>query len=151
MDICLQHGAQIFSPAANLIPFLEHNDPTRASMAANMHKQAVPLLTPQAPLVGTGMESAVMRAANHNIVASSNCAVVRMDANEVVVFEFQTTSFKVYGIPEVKRSNQNMCDRIRVVVKPRQMLAAGDVIGECQSSAKGEMSLGANLTVAFMC
>ncbi|MFP3038288.1 MAG: hypothetical protein ACKFI0_00070 [Candidatus Hodgkinia cicadicola] len=134
-----------------MVPFIEHNDPTRALMAANMQKQAVPLLTPQPPLVGTGMESAVMRATNHNIVATSSCAVVSMNANNVVVFEFRTKAFKTYEIPETKRSNQNTCIRTRIVVKPRQMLAAGDVIGECQSSAKGEMSLGVNLTVAFMC
>ncbi|MFP3039517.1 MAG: hypothetical protein ACKESB_02205, partial [Candidatus Hodgkinia cicadicola] len=145
--INLLHGAQVFSAAVNLVPFLEHNDPTRASMAANMQKQAVPLLTPQPPLVGTGMEGAIMRATNHNVVAASSCAVVSMDANRVVVFEFQTKVFKVYEIPKVKCTNQKTCSRVRVVVKPRQVLATGDVIGECQSSAKGEMSLGANLTV----
>ncbi|MFP3039809.1 MAG: hypothetical protein ACKESB_03705, partial [Candidatus Hodgkinia cicadicola] len=151
VDICLLHGAQMFSYAANLVPFLEHNDPTRAAMAANMQKQAVPLLTPQPPLVGTGMESAVMKATNHNIVADSNCIVVSMDANKVVVFDFRTKKLKMYEMPKTKCTNQNTCSRTRVVVKPRQILAAGDVIGECQSSAKGEMSLGVNLTVAFMC
>ncbi|MFP3039350.1 MAG: hypothetical protein ACKESB_01285, partial [Candidatus Hodgkinia cicadicola] len=109
VDIYLPHGAQMFSHAVNLVPFLEHNDPTRAVMAANMQKQAVPLLTPQPPLVGTGMENAVMRATNQNIVAASSCAVVSMDANRVVVFECRTKVFKVYGMPETKCTNQNTC------------------------------------------
>ncbi len=150
-EICMMRSVQIFSPAVNLIPFLEHNDPTRALMAANMQKQAVPLVTPQPPLVGTGMEGEVMTATRHNIVVSSSCVTESVSADQVVVFEFQTGAYKTYKIPDARCTNQNMCARTRVVVKQRQVLQSGDIIAECQSSAKGEMSLGANLTVAFMC
>ncbi len=150
-EICMPLSVQIFSPAVNLIPFLEHNDPTRALMAANMQKQAVPLLVPQPPLVGTGMESEVIAAARHNIVVSSSCVVASVDAKQVVVFEPRIGAYKTYRIPDAKCTNQNMCARTRVVVKSRQVLESGDIIAECQSSANGEMSLGANLVVAFMC
>ncbi len=151
VEICMPLSAQLFSPAVNLIPFLEHNDPTRALMASNMQKQAVPLLTPQPPLVGTGMEGEVIAATRHNVTVSSSCVVASVDANQVVVFEPRAGAYKVYKIPDTKRTNQNMCSRTRVVVRPRQVLMSGDIIAECQSSANGEMSLGANLIVAFMC
>ncbi len=151
VEICMPLSAQMFSPAVNLIPFLEHNDPTRALMAANMQKQAVPLLVPQPPLVGTGMEGEVVAATRHNVVVSSSCVTASVDANQVVVFEPRAGTYKVYEIPDVRCTNQNMCARTRVVVRPRQVLRSGDVIAECQSSARGEMSLGANLIVAFVC
>ncbi len=120
-------------------------------MASNMLKQALPLAEPQAPLVGTGEERAVMLAAGHNLLADQHCVVVRADAAQVVVYCPCADAYKAYLVPEPTRSNQGVCRRLRVVVEPNQVLKAGDVVAECQSSDNGEMSLGANLLVAFMC
>ncbi|MFP3037896.1 MAG: hypothetical protein ACKESC_01200 [Candidatus Hodgkinia cicadicola] len=142
----------IFSHAINLIPFLTYNDATRALMAANMQKQAVPLLSPQYPLVGTGLESTVMKNTNTNIVVKSHLPgiVVNIDSSRVIVYELKN-NYRVYIIPNPKKNNQNMCIRYRVVVNLFQVVKTGDIIAECQSSNNGDISLGANLLVAFMC
>ncbi|PIM96056.1 DNA-directed RNA polymerase subunit beta [Candidatus Hodgkinia cicadicola] len=151
VDLNLVSNSQVFSPAVCLIPFLGHNDPTRALMAANMLKQAIPPLNPRPPLVGTGEEINVMRDTGHNIVASNYGVVVSLDSKRVVVYEPKDRKRRVYILPQSGTSNQEMYQRMRTVVNFGQILKQGDVIAECQSSYDGEMSLGANLLVAFMC
>ncbi|MGP1922045.1 MAG: hypothetical protein ACTS4Z_02250 [Candidatus Hodgkinia cicadicola] len=151
IDLCLPTNANLFSGPVNLIPFLNHNNPIRLLTAANMQKQAVPLLEPRPPLVGTGFEEIIMARSGHNIVSDEFCLVVWADAKVVVVYQFALNKFKKYLLPEVEMSNQNTCKRVRCVVRPEQILNPGDAIAECQSSSDGELSLGSNLTVAFMC
>ncbi|PIM96223.1 DNA-directed RNA polymerase subunit beta [Candidatus Hodgkinia cicadicola] len=151
VDLTLISEAQVFSSAVCLIPFLGHNDPTRALMAANMLKQAIPLLKPQVPLIGTGEEYNVMRSTRDNVIASDDGMVVSVDSSRVLVYEPKKRRHRVYILSVIKKTNQETCQRIRAVVNPGQMVRSGDVIAECQSSCDGEMSLGANLLVAFMC
>ncbi|PIM96729.1 DNA-directed RNA polymerase subunit beta [Candidatus Hodgkinia cicadicola] len=151
IDLNLMSNGQVFSPTVCLIPFLGHNDPTRALMAANMLKQAIPLLNPRPPLVGTGEEHNIMRYAGDNVVASNYGVVVSADSKRVVVYEPRDQKRRVYIVSQINKSNQEMCQRLRTVVNFGQTLKQGDVIAECQSSCDGEMSLGVNLLVAFMC
>ncbi len=143
--------AQTFSHAVNLIPFLNSINPTRTLMASNMMKQAIPLLNPQSPLVETGEELSTMQSSNQNIVAKSNCIIVSVDANTIVAYEPNLSKYKTYSVPKPSRSNQGTCSRLRVIVTPSQVVKAGEVLAECQSSADGKISLGANLLAAFMC
>ncbi len=142
---------QVFSCVVNLIPFLNHNDPVRALMAANMQKQAIPLLTPQSPLVGTGLEYYVMKATDDNISAREMSVVINVDAVKIIVYEIIRKSYKVYLLPQPSKSNQGLCLKLRSVVDPYQIVCRDEILAECQSSDNGEMSLGANLSVAFMC
>ncbi|MFP3038939.1 MAG: hypothetical protein ACKEQK_00245 [Candidatus Hodgkinia cicadicola] len=120
-------------------------------MAANMLKQAVPLLSPTPPLIGTGYEALAIRATSHNITTPTEAIVVSIGTDEVVVYEPLTKTNKVYHLPDIERTNQDTCFRLRCVVEPGQILKAGDAIAECQSSSSNELSLGVNLMVAFMC
>ncbi|WGS83443.1 MAG: hypothetical protein P3M73_00065 [Candidatus Hodgkinia cicadicola] len=142
--------AQLFSPAVNLIPFLGHSDATRALMAANMLKQAIPLIAPMAPIVGTGLERDVMKCCGHNLVAETNSVVVYADATKVVVYQFGLGKYKTYELEPTRFTNQGTCFRHRVSVMPGQLLKPNDVIADCQSSSQSEVALGANLLVAFM-
>ncbi|PIM96902.1 DNA-directed RNA polymerase subunit beta [Candidatus Hodgkinia cicadicola] len=151
IDLNLVSDVQMFSHAVRLIPFLGHNDPTRALMAANMLKQAIPPLNPRPPLVGTGEEYTVMRDTGHNVVACNSGRVIKADSKRIIVYEPRDRKRRVYILPQPTKSNQEMCQRLRTVVNSGQTLKRGDVIAECQSSCDGEMSLGANLLVAFMC
>ncbi|PIM95245.1 DNA-directed RNA polymerase subunit beta [Candidatus Hodgkinia cicadicola] len=150
-DLNLVSNVQVFSSAVRLIPFLEHNDPTRVLMAANMLKQAIPPLNPRPPLVGTGEEYNVMRDTGHNVVARNDGTVISVNSKRIIVYEPMDRKQRVYLLPQVEKSNQEMCQRIRTVVNLGQTLRQGDVIAECQSSCNGEMSLGVNLLAAFMC
>ncbi|PIM95215.1 DNA-directed RNA polymerase subunit beta [Candidatus Hodgkinia cicadicola] len=151
VTLIIPSWSQMFSPAVCLIPFLEHNDPTRALMAANMLKQAIPLLFPQAPLVGTGEELTTMRASNQNIVSKSESIVYSVDSKKVIVYNPTTYYYRIYKLLKSIKTNQGMCFRLRAVVNPGQVLKSGSVIAECQSSCDEEMSLGVNLMAAFMC
>ncbi len=142
--------AQLFSPAVNLIPFLGHSDAARALMAANMLKQAVPLVAPMAPIVGTGLERDVMECCGHNLVAETSSVVVYADASKVVAYQFGLRKYKTYELESTRSTNQGTCFRHRVVVSPGQLLKPNDVVAECQSSLRSEVALGANLLVAFM-
>ncbi len=143
--------SQIFSYAVCLIPFLGHNDPTRALMAANMLKQAIPLESPQSPLIGTGKETMVMEASKQNIKTRSGGIVSNVDPRWITVYNPKTDGYRVYSLLRPMKTNQEMFYRLRSVVYLGQVLKPGSVIAECQSSCNGEMSLGANLLAAFMC
>ncbi len=111
-------------------------------MASNMLKQAIPPLKPQVPLVGTGMEHIIMQDTQGNITTHNDGMVMSIDYNKVVVYESDLCKHRVYILPIITKSNQEMCQRVWTVVNPGQMLRSGNVIAECQSSCDREISLG---------
>lgn len=151
---------QIVSAAASLIPFLEHDDANRALMGSNMQRQAVPLLRPESPIVGTGMEAKVARDSKAIIVAEGEGTVIYVDANEVHVrynklvnnFDptFSDDSITRYRLLKFHRTNQDTCINQRPVVKPNQVVKKGDVLADSSSTEMGELALGRNILVAFM-
>ena len=150
---------QIASVAASLIPFLEHDDAHRALMGANMMRQAVPLLSPEAPIVGTGLEERVCIDSRTQIIATGKGEVVYVDANEIHVRYDRTEQEKfvsfspditVYKLPNYRRTNQSTTINLKPIVKKGQKIAAGDVLTEGYATQNGELALGRNLKVAFM-
>ncbi len=150
---------QIASIAASLIPFLEHDDANRALMGSNMMRQAVPLLNPEVPVVGTGLEGAVVKDSRVQVVAEEDGVVEFVDANEIVVRYNQTeeerfVSFdpevKRYIMPKFKKTNQNTCINIKPMVVKGQAIKKGQILTQGYATADGELALGRNLKVAFM-
>ncbi len=150
---------QIASVASSLIPFLEHDDANRALMGSNMMRQAVPLLTCEAPIVGTGLEEPIIRFSRTQITAEKDGVVDYVDANEIVVRYDYTdnerfVSFdgdtKRYVLPKFQKTNQSTCIDLRPIVKRGQRVVAGQVLTEGYSTNNGELALGKNLKVAFM-
>jgi DNA-directed RNA polymerase subunit beta len=147
---------QIVSVAASLIPFLEHDDANRALMGSNMQRQAVPTLRAEAPLVGTGMEQVVARDSGVMVVARRGGVVDSVDAARIVVQvnDEETAADEpgvdIYNLTKYARSNQNTCINQRPLVKPGDIVAAGDVLADGPSTDMGELALGQNLLVAFM-
>ncbi len=150
---------QIASIAASLIPFLEHDDANRALMGSNMMRQAVPLIDPQAPVVGTGIESIVVRDSRLQIVAEGDGEVDFVDANEIVIRylrseEEKFVSFdddiKRYRLPKFKKTNQNTCINLVPIVRKGQKVQKGSILTEGYATKQGELALGRNLMVAFM-
>ncbi|MDE3026666.1 MAG: DNA-directed RNA polymerase subunit beta, partial [Acidobacteriota bacterium] len=140
--------AQIVSVSTALIPFLEHNDANRALMGANMQRQAVPLMIPQAPLVGTGLE---YRAAvdSGDVVVSKNAGTIAdVDADKIVVEG--KNGRDEYTLTKFMRSNQGTLIHHKPVVRLGDTVAAGQVLADGSSTDTGELALGANLLVAFM-
>jgi DNA-directed RNA polymerase subunit beta len=140
---------QIVSVSASLIPFIEHDDAKRALMASNMQKQAVALVKPQAPVVGTGMERVVARDSGQVIVAEEDGTVVSANADEVVV-NYAKAGEKKYQLLNFVRSNVGTSIHQRVVVDGGQKLKKGDLIADGMSTDNGELALGQNILVAFM-
>jgi DNA-directed RNA polymerase subunit beta len=150
---------QIASIAASLIPFLEHDDANRALMGSNMMRQAVPLLNPEAPIVGTGIEGPVARDSRTLIIAEGEGVVewvdgmeitVRYDRDEVQKLVNFDEDIKTYHLTKYMRTNQNTCMNLRPTVKKGQRLKKGDVMCEGYGTENGELALGRNLMVAFM-
>lgn len=150
---------QIASIAASLIPFLEHDDANRALMGSNMMRQAVPLIKPEPPIVGTGIEDVVARDSRILFVAENNGMVEYVDANEIVIRydlteEEKFVSFdddvKRYIIPKFRKTNQNTCVNLKPVVQKGQRVKKGQILTEGYATADGELALGRNLMVAFM-
>jgi len=150
---------QIASVAASLIPFLEHDDAHRALMGANMMRQAVPLLRPEAPIVGTGLEERVCLDSRTQVIAERKGEVVYVDANEIHVKydrseEEKYVSFSpevtTYKLPLYRRTNQSTTVTLKPIVKKGQKVVAGQVLTEGYASQNGELALGRNLKVAFM-
>src|SRR5262249_7586892 len=140
--------AQIVSVATAMIPFLEHNDANRALMGANMQRQAVPLMIPQAPLVGTGVEYRAAVDSGDVIVARSAGTVVELDA-ERIVMEGRGTRDE-YDLTKFMRSNQGTLIHHKPIVRQGDTVLAGAVLADGSSTDHGELALGANLLVAFM-
>ena len=150
---------QIASVAASLIPFLEHNDANRALMGSNMMRQAVPLLRPAAPIVGTGLEETVAHDSRTQILAEGDGVVEYVDAEEIVIRYDLTEDDKFVSFdPETKRykltkflkTNQNTCINLKPIVKKGQRVQKGTIMTEGYGTENGELALGRNLKVAFM-
>ncbi len=140
---------QVLSISTSLIPFLEHDDNTRASMGTNMQRQAVPLINPHAPLVGTGMESIAARAAGHAILAEEDGEVTAADADEITII-YKSGRKQSYQLPTFVRSNQATCFHVRPRVKRGDKVHKGQSIADGSAVDKGELALGQNLLVAYM-
>ena len=146
---------QLVSVAASLIPFLENDDANRALMGSNMMRQAVPLLKPEAPLVGTGIESDVALDSGVTIVAKRDGVVDKIDGKRIVIKVTEETDFTksgvdIYNLQKFKRSNQNTCINQRPLVRVGDKVKSGDIIADGPSTKLGELALGKNVTVAFM-
>ncbi len=140
---------QIVSVATALIPFLEHDDANRALMGANMQRQAVPLLRPQSPIVGTGMEYRSAKDSGGCIVAAESGEVVAVDSKSLAVRNGQGVE-KVYDLLKFTRSNAGTCINQRPIVTIGEQVVAGQILADGPSSEEGELALGQNVMVAFM-
>ena len=136
-------------PGAGLIPFLEHDDPTRAQMGATMQRQALPLLRPEAPLVGTGLEAAVARDSGWLIVADAGGTVVSATAEAIVVAEAGGHRRR-YPLRAFERANQATCRHQRPCVRRGERVVAGQLLADGSATAGGELALGRNALVAFL-
>jgi len=146
---------QLVSVAAALIPFLENDDANRALMGSNMMRQAVPLLKPESPLVGTGMESDVALDSGVTIVAKRGGTVDKIDGKRIVVKatedeDLSKSGVDIYNLSKFKRSNQNTCINQKPLVKVGDVIESGDIIADGPATKLGELALGKNVTVAFM-
>ncbi len=146
---------QLVSVAASLIPFLENDDANRALMGSNMMRQAVPLLKPESPLVGTGIESDVALDSGVTIVAKRDGIVDKIDGKRIVIKVTEETDFSksgvdIYNLQKFKRSNQNTCINQKPLVRVGDKVKSGDIIADGPSTKLGELALGKNVTVAFM-
>ncbi len=150
---------QIASVAASLIPFLEHDDAHRALMGANMMRQAVPLLNPESPIVGTGLEERVCLDSRTQVIATGKGEVVYVDANEIHVkyersedekFVSFAPEITVYKLPIYRKTNQSTTILLKPIVRKGDKVEKGQVITEGYATQNGELALGRNLKVAFM-
>ncbi len=147
---------QLVSIAAASIPFLEHDDANRALMGSNMQRQAVPLLRPEVPLVGTGMESIVARDSGAVVVARRSGVVEHVDASRVVVKcdgdgkDELDTGVDIYNLVKYQRSNQDTCFNQKPIVNNGDQVRMGDIIADGPATDTGELALGRNVMVAFM-
>ncbi len=150
---------QISSISASMIPFLEHDDANRALMGSNMMRQAVPLLTPQAPIVGTGLERQVASDSRVLINAEGNGLVEYVDADQVRIKYDRTeeenlvrfdSDVTTYNLVKFRKTNQGTCINLKPIVKKGDRVAKGQVLCQGYATENGELALGRNLKVAFM-
>ncbi len=150
---------QIVGVSASMIPFLENDDANRALMGSNMQRQAVPLIRPSSPVVGTGLEGKVARDSRMLINAEADGVVEYVDANEIVIRydrteEQQLVSFedarKTYKLTKFRRTNQGTCINLKPIVRRGDRVERGDILCDGYATEKGELALGQNLKVAFM-
>ncbi len=151
MDVAPQ---QVVSVAASLIPFLEHDDANRALMGSNMMRQAVPVLKPEKPLVGTGFETIVAGDSGVCVVAKNNGVVENVDAARIVVrvtdSKNSNNAVDIYKLTKYTRSNQNTCINQRPLVSVGDKVKFGDILADGPSIDNGELALGQNIRIAFM-
>jgi DNA-directed RNA polymerase subunit beta len=140
---------QIVSVSASLIPFLEHDDANRALMGANMQRQAVPLLRPETPLVGTGMERRVARDSGQVLLSKVEGVVSGVSAKEITVRSADGAEH-VHKMVKFMRSNQGTCMNQRPIVRKGDSVRVGDPLADSSSTEKGELALGQNVLCAFM-
>ena len=149
---------QIVSVSTALIPFVEHDDANRALMGANMQKQAVPLVVPEAPYIGTGVEGRAARDAGDVVLAEGDGTVTEVSGDQIVV-EYnpgqkdrmgQALGKKIYRLAKFRRSNQNTCINQKPLVDEGDKVSRGDLLADGPSTHNGELALGKNLLVAFM-
>jgi DNA-directed RNA polymerase subunit beta len=146
--------SQLVSIAASLIPFLEHDDANRALMGSNMQRQAVPVIRPKSPLVGTGVEGLVARDSGTSVVCRNDGIVETVDAERIVVRRIAKggvlgANVDIYDLTKYQRTNQNTCFNQRPIVKTGDKVSKGDVIADGPSTELGELALGQNVLVAF--
>ena len=150
---------QIASISASLIPFLEHDDANRALMGSNMMRQAVPLLRPESPIVGTGLETSVASDSRVLINASRGGTVEYVDADKIIINHNLTSEEKLlsfdepkqtYNLIKFKKTNQGTCVNLKPIVKKGDNVEKGQVLCEGYATQNGELALGRNLKVAFM-
>jgi DNA-directed RNA polymerase subunit beta len=148
---------QVVSVATALIPFLENDDSNRALMGSNMQRQAVPLLIPRSPLVGTGMEHKAAKDSGVCIVSKTDGVVERVSANEISIRRQETVDGKLvsgnlikYKLHKFLRSNQGTCINQRPLVYRGEVVKEGDILADGPSTEQGELALGRNVVVAFM-
>jgi DNA-directed RNA polymerase subunit beta len=148
---------QVVSVATALIPFLENDDSNRALMGSNMQRQAVPLLVPEAPIVGTGMEYKSAKDSGVCIVAKYDGVIERVTANEIWLRRQEMVDGKLvngdlhkYKLHKFERSNQGTCVNQRPIVRKGDVVKAGDILADGPSTEQGELALGRNVVVAFM-
>jgi DNA-directed RNA polymerase subunit beta len=150
---------QIVSIAASLIPFLEHDDANRALMGSNMQRQAVPLIRPEAPIVGTGLEARIAMDSRALVLAEANGVVDYVDAKKIVIkYEVSEEQqmirfedeYKTYSLIKFRRTNQDTCVNLTPLVKKGEKVAKGQPLCQGYGTANGELALGRNLLVAYM-
>ena len=145
---------QLVSVASSLIPFLENDDANRALMGSNMMRQAVPLLKPSAPFIGTGMEASVGKDSGVTIVAKRNGTVDSVDASRIVISAANPlqneSAVDIYNLKKFQRSNQSTCINQIPLVKKGDEIKSGEIIADGPATSKGELALGKNILVAFM-
>ena len=146
MDVSPQ---QVVSVAAACVPFLEHDDATRALMGANMQRQAVPIINPESPIVGTGMEYRAAKDSGSALVAIQDGIVEYVDAKKIIVKE-DTGDMRHYDLYQFLRSNSATAIMQRPIVTPGERIEKGDIIADGQSMKNGELALGRNVRIAFM-
>ncbi len=151
---------QLVSIAAGLIPFLEHDDANRALMGSNMQRQAVPLLIPESPLVGTGLEGRAAYDSGAMVIAKYNGVVAHVDAQTIVVKREESKKqatdfldvpeFDTYNLRKFERSNQDSCINQKAIVKLGQAIKKNQVLADGSSTHQGELALGKNILVGFL-
>ena len=140
---------QLVSVSTSLIPFLEHDDANRALMGSNMQRQAVPLLKPESPLVGTGMERRVARDSGQLVLSKTEGIVTEVSGERIVVTDPQGEP-AVHRLKKFVRSNQGTCTNQRPIINKGDLVKTGDILADSSSTAAGELALGQNTLVAFM-
>ena len=153
MDVSPQ---QVVSIAAALIPFLEHDDANRALMGSNMMRQAVPTLSTETPLVGTGMERTVARFSGDCVIAKNSGTIEKVDSGKIVVrknlkdISGSGSAVDIYNLVKYTRSNQNTCINQTPIVTEGDKVSKGDILADGSSIDLGELALGQNIKIAFM-
>ncbi len=140
---------QLVSVSTALIPFLEHDDANRALMGSNMQRQAVPLLKPEPPLVGTGMEERVARDSGQVVISQVDGVVLEATGEQIVIVD-DNGEVHTHGLLKFIRSNQGTCINQRAIVSKGDVVKVGDILADSSSTGKGELALGQNVLVAFM-
>ena len=141
---------QVVSVATAMIPFLENDDASRALMGSNMQRQAGPLISPESPIVGTGMEYKAAMDSGVVVVAKEDCTVLKVSADKVTVREEATGNIRTYNILKFKRSNQGTCINQKPVVEEGEFVKKGEIIADGPATQLGEIGLGKNILIGFM-
>ena len=140
---------QVVSLATALIPFLEHDDANRALMGSNMQRQSVPLLYPEAPLVGTGLEGQTARDSGMTLLSTSYGRVVTFNCDQIIIKDKKDTNF-TYKLTKYQRSNQDTCINQKPIVSINEKVSVGQIIADGASTEGGELSVGQNILIAYM-
>ncbi len=140
---------QLVSVSTALIPFLEHDDANRALMGSNMQRQAVPLLRPESPLVGTGMESRVARDSGQVVIAAADGVITEATGEAIIIAGFDGKNH-THKLQKFVRSNQGTCINQRSIVSKGDVVTKGQILADSSSTEQGELALGQNVLVAFM-